>query len=103
MPKGDRLAQGGGFRIKRDVDGENQNPILDTCQYEVDFTNGDVTELTANAIADRMYAQCDKDVNDMFLIDYFVYSIKTERVILLQDHQLAVNGKPCKKRSTVGC
>ena len=41
---------------KRDVDVNsigrvNQNLILDTHQYEVYFTNGEVTDLTSNVIA----------------------------------------------------
>ena len=40
----------------------NANPILDTWEYEVKFEDGDVTELTANAIAESMYAMCDKTV-----------------------------------------
>ena len=50
-----------------------------------------MTDLTANAIADRMYAHRDKDRNDMLLLNYFVDNRKTERVLLLQDQQLAVN------------
>ena len=66
----------------------------------MEFTNGEVTELTANVIADRMYLQCDKDGNDMLLLNYFVDYIKTERALSLQDQQLAGNGKLCMKHST---
>ena len=38
-----------------------------------------------------MYAHRDKDRNDMLLLNYFVDNRKTERVLLLQDQQLAVN------------
>ena len=39
----------------------NQNTILDTNLYEVAFTEGEMTELTANMIAESMYAHCDVD------------------------------------------
>ncbi len=45
---------------KWDIDGNptgvaNANPILDTRDYVVTFDDGDVTELTANLIAGRIY------------------------------------------------
>jgi hypothetical protein len=33
----------------------NDNPILDTRSYIVDFDDGDQTELTANKIAESLY------------------------------------------------
>ena len=59
---------------KRDVDGNpmgraNTNPILDTREYTVTFDDGDVTNLTANLIAESMYAQCDPDGNQYVLLD----------------------------------
>ena len=61
LPRGYRLAWGEVVRRKRDVDvnpigRENQNPILDNRQYEVEFTDDEVTELTDNVIAKQMYA-----------------------------------------------
>ena len=51
---------------KRDAEGNvigraNDNPIRDTRQYVVKFDSGEVTELTANVIAESMYSMCDKD------------------------------------------
>ena len=51
------LAGGRVTERKRDHEGNvirrsNANPILDTREYEVKFEDGDVTKLTANAIAE---------------------------------------------------
>ena len=51
---------------KRDFEGNvigrsNDNPIRDTRQYVVKFDSGEVTELTANVIAQSMYSMCDED------------------------------------------
>ena len=67
LPRGGNLARGRVTERKRDHEGNvigrsNANPILDTREYEVKFEDGDVTELTANAIAESMYAMCDKTV-----------------------------------------
>ena len=107
LPRGDKLVRGKVVSRKRDVDGnpigrEHQNPILDSRQYEVEFPDGEVTELTANVIAERMYAQCDKDGNDLLLLDSFVDYRKSERAMSLQDQQITVNGRSCLKRSTAG-
>ena len=41
----------------------NENPILDTRGYVVEFKDGEQAELSANTIAQSMYAQCDPDGN----------------------------------------
>ena len=62
---------------KRDHEGNvigrsNANPILDTREYKVNFEDGDVTELTANAIAESMYAMCDENNDHILLFDAIV-------------------------------
>ena len=37
----------------------NENPILDTRGYIVEFEDGEQAELAANTIAQSMYDQCD--------------------------------------------
>ena len=59
---------------KRDADGNpkgraNSNPIINTREYLVTFDNGDVTKLTANLIAESMYAQCDPNGNQYVLLE----------------------------------
>ena len=56
LTRGGTLARGRVTESKRDHEGNaigrsNANPILDTREYEVKFEDGDVTELTANAIS----------------------------------------------------
>ena len=68
---------------KRDHEGNvigrsNANPILDTREYKVKFEGGDVTELTANAISDSIYATCKKNGNHILLFDAIVDHKKNE-------------------------
>ncbi len=42
----------------------NNNPILDSHMYNVEFEDGEVTEYTANVIAESMYAWCDEEGNE---------------------------------------
>ena len=46
--------------------GGKQNPILDHQQYEVEFFNDEVMELTENIIDERMCAQGEEEVNYIF-------------------------------------
>ena len=61
-------------RRLRDKDGKpigkaNNNPILDTRMYEVEYTDGHKASLAANAIAENMFAQVDDEGNRHVLFD----------------------------------
>ncbi len=77
FPKGGTMTRGRVTAQKRNVGGNpkggaNSNPILDTREYTVRFDNGDVTNLTANLIAESMYAQCDPNGNQYVLLDSLI-------------------------------
>ena len=63
------MARGDVVAWTRDASGNimhraHMNPILNTRRFQVEFTGGKVTELTANVIAESMYAQCHADRNE---------------------------------------
>jgi hypothetical protein len=77
LPKDGVLVKGRITAPKRDRDGNpvgcaNDNPILDTRSYIIDFDDGDQTELTANMIAESLYLQCDPDGNQYVLLEEIV-------------------------------
>ena len=47
----------------------NDNPILDTCMYEVEYADGHKASMAANTIAINMFAQLDKDGTRHVLFD----------------------------------
>eukprot|EP00804_Cyclotella_cryptica_P009101 CCRYP_003177-RA/>CCRYP_003177-RA protein AED:0.23 eAED:0.23 QI:0/0/0/1/1/1/2/0/629 len=107
LPRGDHMARGKVIRRKRDAEGNpigraNNNPILDTRQYEVQFADGEVTELTANVIAEVMFAQCDEDGNEYVLFDSFVDFQKDGTALSMADQKVVVKGRPFLRRTTVG-
>ncbi|KAI2488761.1 hypothetical protein MHU86_25815 [Fragilaria crotonensis] len=60
LPIGDKMLSAKVRNRKRAIDGSligkaNSNPILDTRTYEVEFADGQTTELSANVIAQNMY------------------------------------------------
>ena len=73
LPRGDQMARGHVVARSRDANGNvigssHTNPILDTRMYQVEFAGGKVTELSANIIAESMYAQCNSKGNEYLLI-----------------------------------
>jgi hypothetical protein len=66
LPSGDLLLCGRVTSRKRDANGNplgkaNQNPILDTRLYNVEFPDGHTAAYAANIIAENMYAQVDEE------------------------------------------
>ena len=58
---------------------------MDTREYVVTFDDGDVTDMTANLIAESMYAQCDPDGNQYVLLDAIIDYRRDETALRLSD------------------
>ena len=61
----------------RDADGipigtANENPILDSHMYEVEYQNGTKASLAANYIAENLFAQVDQEGNRHVLLDELI-------------------------------
>ena len=106
LPRGGTLARGRVTERKRDHKGNvigisNANTILDTQEYEVKFEDGDVTELTANEIAESMYAMCDENGDHILLFDAIVDHRKNDNATTRSEHKFVDSrGKQQYKRST---
>ena len=104
LPIGDKFVAGKVRSRKRELDGSvkgraNPNPILDTRTYEVEFPDGQVTEYTANVIAESMYAQCDVEGNEFLLLDSIVDHHKDGDAVKMQDAYIQ-HGSNRKLRQT---
>ena len=108
LPCGGTLARGRVTERKRDHKGNvigrsNSNPILDTWEYEVKFEDGDFTELTANAIAESMYAMCDENGDHILLFDAIVDHRKNYNATTRAEQKFVDSrGKQQYKRSKKG-
>ncbi len=92
---------------KRDADGNtigraHDQPILDSWTYDIEFNDGTIVELTANKIAECMYAQCDPGGNQYVLLDCFVDFDKLLITISLADKNIIVKGRPSKHHNKYG-
>ena len=88
--RGDEMARGNAVAWSHDANGNvmgraHRNPILDTRMYQIEFTRGKVTALTANIISKSMYAQYDADGNEYLLLDALVDYCKDNKMISLSD------------------
>ena len=97
LPHGGTRARGRVVRRRRDHEGNpigraNSNPILDSRSYEVQFDDGDVSELTANVIAESMYAMCDEDGYQILLFDE-ICDYRRSTTALQKDEQLFVDSR----------
>ena len=107
LPRGNSLARGKVIGRKRDSKGNpigraNDNAILDSRIYRVEFDDGDVSELTANVIAESMYASCDDDGNEYLLMDSFVDHKSNAQAVTKQNQRMVHRGRNSMRRSTVG-
>jgi hypothetical protein len=81
----------------------NDNQILDTQFYIVDFDGGDQTEVIANMIAMSLHLQCDPDGNQYVLSEKIVYHRCLHSAVNLPDQKIVrANGKTYLKCTTVG-
>ena len=89
FPCGDGFESGEVIARKRDSDGNpvdcsDQNPLLDTCIYEVEFGDGHVEEFV-NVIAECMYSQIDAKGRQQLLLQEIVDHWKGPDAVTIND------------------
>ncbi len=108
LPLGGILKKGRVASHKQDANGDptglsNDNCILDTREYVVQFDDVDSIELTANMIAESMYSQSDPDGYEYYLFDSIVDHRRLDSALALKDQtRIQLNGCTYKTRSTIG-
>ena len=107
FPRGNSYARGKTIVWKRDADGnsvgrKNENSILHTREYHVEFDDGEVSELTANVIAYSMYAACDDSGKEYIIMDSILDYQKSNKAILVSSQKVLHRGQSFMRRSTVG-
>jgi hypothetical protein len=82
----------------------DQNPLLNTMVYEVEFLDGDVVEYSANAIAENMLTQIDSDGFSAPMMDGLVDFLKDEAVAVPKRSGYVVTkqGNKKKRKTTQG-
>ncbi len=78
----------------------HDNPILDSWVYDVEFANGKVTALMANAIVTAMYTQCNPDGNEYTPLDNLINFRRTDAALTLDQQQITFNGTTHQCKTT---
>jgi phage baseplate assembly protein gpV len=107
LPRGEQMELATVLRRKRDADGRligkyNANPIQDTSEYEVQFSDGTVLEYAANDIAENLYSQVDDEGQLKVMMEDIVVDKKDSSAVTKQHATFAKNGKTRKKLTTKG-
>ena len=81
----------------------NENPILDTRGYVVEFDDDEKAELAANTIAQSMYAHCELDGNQFSMFDSIVDFRRSTTALCYADQKvLKADGSSFMRRTTSG-
>ena len=80
----------------------NDNPILDTRGYVVEFDDGEVSEYTANVIALNLFAQCDAAGQQHVLMDELCDHKTDGTEVKKEDQYVTLRGKKHRKITTKG-
>ena len=81
----------------------NENPMLDTREYVVEFNDGSLDTLTANQIAENIYSQVDSEGHHHVLLDEIIDHRKTAAAVSIDDgYIISKNGNKVPRKTTVG-
>jgi hypothetical protein len=92
----------------RGLDGEpigraHANPLFDTREYEIEFTDGTNEKYQANIIAENMFAQVDSEGNQYLLLQEITDHKKDNSAIPISDGKISsANGQSKPKITTQG-
>ena len=92
----------------RDTDGvpigtANENPILDSHMYEVEYQDGTKASLVANYIAENLFAQVDQEGNRHVLLDELIdYRVNSRKVKLQGAFITTGTGTRRRRETTIG-
>ncbi len=80
----------------------HDNPILNSCVYDIEFSDSKVTTLDANAIAKAVYTLCDPDGNEYIVLDELIDINHTDYALKLDQQKIMANSATCQWKSTKG-
>ena len=108
LPQGEEMTNAKVLGRTKDLDGKgigsyNENPILNTIIYDVEFPDGAVKQYSANMIAENMYAQVDSEGFRYDLLDEII-DFGTDGHALRKGNEYVVTkrGQKRLRKSTIG-
>ena len=107
LANGDRMERAKVLRRHRNADGDtigtrDDNPVLDTRVYDVEFSDGSIKQYAANIIAENMYSQVDSDGYHIMLLDEIIDHRKNGHAVDKADKYLNTKRGRKLRKSTIG-
>ena len=108
LPRGDQMQYAKVTGRKRNADGNyigqwNQNPILNTAVYEVEFPDGTEQAYSANVIAQNIYSRVDDEGREYLVLDEIIDHRKDGTAVAADDAFLTTkSGNKVRRRTTKG-
>ena len=108
LPQGENLEHAKVIGRSKDINGEivgvyDNNPMLNTMIYDVEFPDGDVREYGANVIAENIYAQVDLEGHSYNILDGIVdYKKESNAISKADKYIMTKSGQRRLRKSTAG-
>ena len=105
LPQGEEVKSAKVIGRSKDDNGDiigtyNSNPLLNTLTYDVEFSNGEIKEYSANLIAQNMYTQIDEHGNSYLLLDSIIDHSKNASAVEMQDKYVVTKSGTKRLRQT---
>ena len=108
LPRNGDLVMAKVVRRLRDGEGKplgkrSSNPVLDTREYSVEFTDGTLDTITANQIAENIYSQVDEEGRHHILMDEIIDHKKGPTAVPVSEgFTISHNGNKVPRKTTCG-
>ena len=108
LPQGEEMQNARVLRRSKDQNGNiigsyDDNPILNTIVYDVEFPDGVVKQYAANTIAENMYAQVDSEGYQYSLLDSIIdFGTDGNAIQKGNEYVITRRGQRCLRKSTIG-
>lgn len=108
LPQGEEMKAARVIKRCLDENGEligtyDDNPMLNSLLYEVEFPDGEIREYSANVIAENMYAQVDANGHTHTLLDAITDFSRNSNAISKEDMYIQTkSGQRRMRKSTIG-
>ena len=108
LPKGENIQLAKVLRRSTDNNGQqigicDENPMLNTMLYDVEFPDGTVREYAANVIAENIYSQVDTDGRSYVMLDTIIDFKKDETAVPKSEQYIITkSGQKHMRKTTTG-
>jgi hypothetical protein len=107
LPQGEMMVPATVIGVSMDADGkvisnENENPILNTTLYDVQFNDGMIKSYAANTVAENVYNMVNANGESEAIFSGIIGHRSTDNAVSKSDRFFTVGGKKFPRKTTAG-